>query len=52
MLAFGWTLSKSSMDMEDIDIAIPIGLFLVVIHALIGGLIFVDSEDHNKFHDY
>ena len=52
MLAYGWTISKSSMDMDDIDIAVPIGLFILVIHALIGGLIFVDSEEHHKYHDY
>ena len=52
MLVFGWTVTKSSMDMDDIDIAVPIGLFVLVIHALIGGLIFVDNDEHHKFHDY
>jgi hypothetical protein len=52
MLAYGWTITSSRMNMDDIDIAIPIAIFVVVLHALIGGLIFLDVDDHHKFHDY
>ena len=38
--------------MDDLDITIPIGIFIVVMHAIIGGLIFLDSEEHHKYHDY
>ena len=52
MLAFGWTITSDMSDMEDLDITIPIGIFVVIMHALIGGLIFLDNEEHHKFHDY
>ena len=52
MLAWGWTITKQSLDMEDLDITIPIAIFILVIHCLIGGLIFLDSEEHHKWHDY
>ena len=52
MLAFGWTINKNSAVIEDLDITIPIGLFIVVIHGLIGGLMFLDHEEHHKHHDY
>jgi hypothetical protein len=52
MLAFVWTITKNALDMEDLDITIPIGIFVVLMHALIGGLIFLDNDEHHKFHDY
>lgn len=52
MLAFGWTITKDAMDMDDLDITIPIGAFVLILHALIGGLIFIDNDEHHKFHDY
>ena len=52
MLAYGWTITSSRLNMEDVDIAIPIAIFIFVIHALIGGLIFLDNHEHFKFHDY
>ena len=52
MLAFGWTIRQDSMVMEDLDITIPIGIFVLVIHALIGGLIFLDNDEHHKYHDF
>jgi hypothetical protein len=52
MLSFGWTLTKSALDMEDLEITIPIGIFVITLHALIGGLIFLDNDEHHKFHDY
>lgn len=48
MLAWGWTITKQSMDMEDLDITVPIAIFIVVIHAIIGGLIFLDNDEHYK----
>jgi hypothetical protein len=38
--------------MEDLDITVPIAIFVLVIHTLIGGLIFLDNEEHHKWHDY
>jgi hypothetical protein len=38
--------------MEDMDITIPIACFVVVLHLIIGGLIFLDTEEHHKWHDY
>jgi hypothetical protein len=52
MLSFGWTVTKSGLEMEDLDITIPIGIFVITMHALIGGLIFLDNDEHHKFHDY
>lgn len=52
LLAFGWTINKNSVGMEELDIIIPIGCFVVIMHAVMGGLIFIDNEEHHKFHDY
>ena len=38
--------------MDDLDIALPIACFILVLHILIGGLIFLDSDESHKFHDY
>lgn len=52
MLAWGWTITKSSLGVEDLDITIPIATFVLVIHVIIGALIFLDNEEHHKWHDY
>lgn len=52
LLAFGWTINKNSVGMEELDIILPVGCFVVVMHVLIGSLIFIDNEEHHKFHDY
>ena len=38
--------------MDDLDITIPIACFVVVLHTIIGGLIYLDNEEHHKYHDY
>lgn len=52
MISFGWTITSESLESDDLDIAIPIGIFVLIIHALIGGLIYLDNEEHHKYHDY
>lgn len=52
MLSFGWTITRDAVDITDLDISIPIGCFVVAIHSLIGGLIFLDKDEHHKYHDY
>lgn len=51
-MAFGWTITRNNVGLEDLDLVIPIGCFIIVMHVLIGGLIFIDTEEHHKFHDY
>jgi len=38
--------------MEELDLLIPIACFVIIMHVVIGGLIFIDTEEHHKFHDY
>ena len=52
MLAFGWTLKQKSVVIEELDITVPIFVFVLLIHGLIGGLIFLDTDEHHKYHDY
>ena len=52
LLAFGWTITKKSVENDDLDLIIPIGCFLIIMHLIIGGLIFVDTHEHQKYHDY
>lgn len=52
MLAFGWTVSKHNLSLDDLDITIPVAIFVLVMHALIGGLIFLDHDEYHKYHDY
>ncbi len=52
LLAFGWTINKQNLAMDELDILIPIGCFIVIMHVIVGGLIFIDSEEHHKYHDY
>lgn len=52
MLAFGWTIKQNSVVIEELDITVPIAIFVLVIHALIAGLIFLDNDEHHKYHDY
>ena len=52
MIAFGWTITRQRLDMEDLDITLPIGCFILVLHLIIGGLMFLDSEEAHKTHYY
>jgi p-aminobenzoyl-glutamate transporter AbgT len=52
LLAFGWTITKNNVNFEELDIIIPIGFFVILIHVVIGALMFIDNEEHHKFHDY
>ena len=52
LLAFGWTIKQNSVGSDELDIIIPIGCFVTVMHVIMGGLIFIDTEEHHKFHDY
>ena len=52
LLSFGWTITKNNVALEELDLLIPIACFVIIMHAVIGGLIFIDTEEHHKFHDY
>lgn len=52
LLAFGWTIHKNSVGMEELDLIIPIGCFVFLMHVIVGGLIFIDNDEHHKYHDY
>lgn len=41
-----------SVENDDLDLIIPIGCFLVIMHTIIGSLIFIDTHEHQKYHDY
>jgi len=52
MLAWGWTITRSKIDSQDIELAIPVAAFVLFLHAMIGALIFLDNEESHKYHDY
>ncbi|CDW87269.1 integral membrane protein gpr180 [Stylonychia lemnae] len=52
LLSFGWTITKNNVAMEELDLIIPISCFVIIMHVIVGGLIFIDNEEHHKFHDY
>lgn len=52
LLAFGWTINKQNLATDELDILIPIGCFVVIMHVIVGAIIFVDNHEHHKYHDY
>ena len=52
MLAFGWSIKQNSVVIEELDITVPIFIFVIVIHGLIAGLTFLDDNEHYKYHDH
>lgn len=52
MIGWGWTITRKKLDMQDLDLTLPIAAFVVIIHFIAGALIFIDSDEHHKNHDY
>jgi len=53
MLASGWTLTYDDIDFDDsLDIYLPIGAVVVVLHIMLAALDYVDVDESHKYHDY
>ena len=53
MLASGWTLTYDDIDFDDsLDIYMPIGAVVVVLHIMLAALDYVDIDEFHKYHDY
>ena len=50
-LSYGWYLTFSELDWDDYDLVIPIGALIILLHGLLGGLQYLDRDDHFRFHD-
>jgi hypothetical protein len=53
MLASGWTTIYEEIDFDDsLDIYLPIGAVVVVLHIMLAALDYVDVDESHKYHDY
>jgi hypothetical protein len=52
LLSFGWSITKNNVAMDELDLILPMACFVIIMHTAIGCLIFIDTEEHHKFHDY
>jgi hypothetical protein len=52
-MASGWTVTYQEIDFDDsLDIYLPLGAIVVVVHIMIAALDFVDIDDAHKYHDF
>jgi ABC-type uncharacterized transport system permease subunit len=53
LMASGWTITYQEIDFDDsLDIYLPLGAIVVVVHIMIAALDFVDIDDAHKYHDF
>lgn len=52
MLSWGWTILKKKLSEDELDIALPAGGFVLLLHVILGCLTMIDSEESHKFNDY
>mmetsp|Transcript_47357 Transcript_47357/g.34653 ORF Transcript_47357/g.34653 Transcript_47357/m.34653 type:complete len:276 (+) Transcript_47357:488-1315(+) len=52
MLAWGWTITKHKLDSNDLELALPVGGFVLLLNGVIGILLYLDNEESHKFHTY
>ena len=50
LIASGWTITFDTV--PDKDLYIPIGLVVLIVHLMMGGLVFVDRDDIDKHYDF
>jgi len=52
-LATGWTVLYQQIDIdENLEIYIPVGAFIVMIHIMVAALTFLDVDANHKYHDF
>jgi hypothetical protein len=51
LISWGYTITYDDFG-EDIDIYIPVGVMITVVHAMIAGLTYINNDAEDKFHDY
>ena len=53
MLASGWTLTYQQIELEDdVEIYLPIGAIVTMVHVVMTALTFVDLDASHKYHDF
>lgn len=50
LIASGWTISYSNV--EDLDLVIPIGILITILHVIFAAIGMIDEQDPLKTHDY
>jgi glycerol uptake facilitator-like aquaporin len=53
MIAYGWTITFDELDIDNnLDIYLPIGSVVVVVHLVLAAMTYIDFDAHHKYHDY
>jgi hypothetical protein len=53
MIAYGWTINFKELDIDNnLDIYLPIGAVVLVIHLTLAAMTYVDVDAYHKYHDY
>ena len=53
MIAYGWTINFKELDIDNnLDIYLPVGAVVVVIHLTLAAMTYVDVDAYHKYHDY
>jgi len=53
MIANGWTINFQDIDIDNnLDVYLPVGAVVVVIHLTLAAMTYVDFDDYHKFHDF
>lgn len=50
LIAYGWSINF--MEFEDMDIFIPLGILLGVLHIIVVGVGKITDDEHYRYHDY
>lgn len=53
MMAYGWTITFNDLDIDNnLDIYLPVGSVVIVIHLVLAAMTYVDFDAHHKYHDF
>ena len=53
MIASGWTINFKELDIDNsLDIFLPVGAVVIVVHLTIAAMTYVDVDAYHKYHDY
>jgi Rhodopsin-like GPCR transmembrane domain len=50
LIAYGWSIRFN--EFEDMDVFIPIGILLAILHVMIVGIGTITNNEHYRYHDY
>ena len=53
LIANGWTITYQEIDIDNnLDIYLPVGAVVIVIHLTLAAMTYVDYDDYHKYHDF